>query len=71
MSHEGLSPTTRNILALVSNLPVMFIRRDPSSRRAEKVFEELMSLPRDEFIVCRVEDGISLVRASSARKFIV
>jgi hypothetical protein len=71
MSHEGLSPTTRSILALVPSTPVMLIKKDHGSKRADRVFDELLSLSGDELLVYECDEGIVVARRDGARSFYV
>ena len=71
MKPDGLSPTTRNILALVPSTPVILVRKDPSSKRADRVFEELLSLSDDDLIVCESDEGVVVARRDGARSFYV
>lgn len=71
MNPDGLSPTTRNILALVPSTPVILVSKDPSSKRADRVFEELLSLSDDDLIVCESDEGVVVMSREGVHRFLV
>lgn len=71
MTSGKISPTTSNILALAEKTPFILLKKDPGSKRADKVFKELLATTQEDLLVCRHENGVVLIRKSSARQFIV
>lgn len=68
---RSLKPTTRNILSLLSDTPVIVIKRDSGRIGAGSVYEELRSLSGNGFQVFENEDGMSIVRDGASRNFLV
>ena len=68
---EGLRPTTRNILSLLSDTPVIVIRRDSGRIKASEVYDELRSLSGNGFQVFENDDGISIIRDGASRNFLI
>lgn len=71
-SPEALNPTTRNLLGLLKDTPVITIKRDISGRYgAEDVFKELRALSGDGFRVFEDGDSMSIIRDGASRNFLV
>lgn len=68
----NLSPTTKNLLVLLRETPVMFLKRnEPGKKRADLVYEELKSLSGNGFSTFENEQGMVVVRDGSARTFLI
>jgi len=69
---DSLNPTTRNLLSLLSDIPVITIRRTDSGRKdAERIFNELKELSGDGFQVFENKDGVNIVRDGASRTFML
>jgi hypothetical protein len=68
-----LSPTTRNLISILEDIPVMILKRniDSGKNRRRDVYEELKSLSGSGFQVFENETGITLILDGSARSFLV
>lgn len=71
MNADELSPTTRNVLALSKDIPLILLKKNPGSVRADRVFKELLAISEKDLIVCENDQGIVLFRRSQARQFLV
>ena len=70
---DALSPTTRNILAILHEVPVMILKRDGDSgkSRGRDVYGELKSLSGNGFQVFENETGITIILDGAARSFLL
>lgn len=69
---DKLRPVTRNLLSLLKDVPVIFLKKVDSGRsHSEKIFEELKSLSGNGFQVFENSNGLSIVRDGAARSFLL
>lgn len=69
---DSLNPTTRNLLSLLSDIPVITIRRTDSGRKdAERIFNELKELSGEGFQVFENKDSLNIVRDGASRTFML
>jgi len=71
MTPEAFSPTTRSILSLVADTPVILLNRTEGSMRADRVFRELLAISDESLLVCEDGQGVVVLKRSAARKFSV
>ena len=71
MNPEALSPTTRSVLSLVAATPVISLKRDEGSTRADRVFRELLAMSDESLLVCEDGQGVVIVNKSFSRRFLV
>lgn len=68
---NGLSATTKNILSIVGDIPVMILKKDSGRNKSERVCSELKSLSGKDFQVFENDSGICIIAKGSGRTFLV
>jgi predicted transcriptional regulator len=72
ISCETLSPTTRNLVGLLADTPVIEIRKSDTGRKdADQVYRELRELAGNGFRVLEDSQSMIIVKDGTARSFLI